>query len=52
MKVRNAIVSGLYSHAAKKDPQGVYRTLIDSLQVFIHPSSGTVSHTTGMGNLP
>ena len=39
MKIRKAIVSGFYSHAAKKDPQEGYRTLIDGAQVFIHPSS-------------
>ena len=39
IKIRKAIVSGFYSHAAKKDPQEGYRTLIDGAQVFIHPSS-------------
>lgn len=39
MKVRKAIVSGFFVHAAKKDPQEGYRTLVDGQQVFIHPSS-------------
>eukprot|EP00737_Agarophyton_chilense_P000842 gb/GEZJ01000936.1/.p1 GENE.gb/GEZJ01000936.1/~~gb/GEZJ01000936.1/.p1 ORF type:complete len:1183 (+),score=195.34 gb/GEZJ01000936.1/:178-3726(+) len=39
VKIRKAIVSGFFVHAAKKDPQEGYRTLIDGQQVFIHPSS-------------
>lgn len=39
MKIRKAIVSGFFVHAAKKDPQEGYRTLVDGQQVFIHPSS-------------
>lgn len=39
VKVRKAIVSGFFVHAAKKDPQEGYRTLVDGQQVFIHPSS-------------
>lgn len=39
VKVRRAIVSGFFVHAAKKDPQEGYRTLVDGQQVFIHPSS-------------
>lgn len=39
IKVRKAIVSGFFVHAAKKDPQEGYRTLVDGQQVFIHPSS-------------
>lgn len=39
VRVRKAIVSGFFAHAAKKDPQEGYRTLIDGQQVFIHPSS-------------
>jgi ATP-dependent RNA helicase DHX8/PRP22 len=39
VKVRKAIVSGFFAHAAKKDPQEGYRTLLDGQNVFIHPSS-------------
>lgn len=39
VKIRKAIVSGFFVHAAKKDAQEGYRTLVDGQQVFIHPSS-------------
>jgi ATP-dependent RNA helicase DHX8/PRP22 len=38
-KVRMAIVSGFFSHAAKKDPQEGYKTLVEGTPVYIHPSS-------------
>jgi ATP-dependent RNA helicase DHX8/PRP22 len=38
-KVRKAICSGFFAHAAKKDPKEGYRTLVDGHQVFIHPAS-------------
>lgn len=40
-KVRKAICSGFFTHAAKKDPQepGSYRTVEDNNPVYIHPSS-------------
>jgi ATP-dependent RNA helicase DHX8/PRP22 len=44
VQVRKAIVSGFFSHAAKKDPQEGYRTLVDGQPVFIHPSS-SLFHT-------
>lgn len=37
--VRRAIVSGFFSHAAKKDPQEGYRTLVEGQPVYIHPGS-------------
>jgi ATP-dependent RNA helicase DHX8/PRP22 len=37
--IRKTIVSGFFSHAAKKDSKGGYRTLVDDHQVYIHPSS-------------
>lgn len=37
--VRKAIVSGFFSHAAKKDPQEGYRSLVEGQSVFIHPAS-------------
>lgn len=39
VKVRKAIVSGFFTHAAKKDPQEGYKTLVDGQAVYIHPSS-------------
>mmetsp|Transcript_24698 Transcript_24698/g.97548 ORF Transcript_24698/g.97548 Transcript_24698/m.97548 type:complete len:1215 (-) Transcript_24698:2748-6392(-) len=39
MKIRKAIVSGFFVHAAKKDPQEGYRTLVEGQPVYIHPSS-------------
>jgi len=38
-KVRKAIASGFFSHAAKKDPQEGYKTLVEGQPVYIHPSS-------------
>eukprot|EP00550_Attheya_septentrionalis_P002543 CAMPEP_0198285030 /NCGR_PEP_ID=MMETSP1449-20131203/4355_1 /TAXON_ID=420275 /ORGANISM="Attheya septentrionalis, Strain CCMP2084" /LENGTH=1204 /DNA_ID=CAMNT_0043982267 /DNA_START=100 /DNA_END=3714 /DNA_ORIENTATION=- len=34
-----AIAAGFFTHAAKKDPQEGYRTLVDQNPVYIHPSS-------------
>mmetsp|Transcript_5125 Transcript_5125/g.10403 ORF Transcript_5125/g.10403 Transcript_5125/m.10403 type:complete len:1163 (-) Transcript_5125:1198-4686(-) len=39
VKVRKAIVSGYFVHAAKKDPQEGYKTLVEGQPVYIHPSS-------------
>lgn len=38
-KIRKAITAGFFFHAARKDPQGGYRTLAGHQQVYIHPSS-------------
>jgi len=38
-KVRKAICSGFFGHAAKKDPQEGYKTLTEGTPVYIHPSS-------------
>lgn len=38
-RVQQAICSGFFRNAAKKDPQEGYRTLVDSQVVYIHPSS-------------
>ena len=38
-KVRKAITSGYFTHAAKKDPQEGYRTMVEGSPVSIHPSS-------------
>ncbi|WOG95067.1 hypothetical protein DCAR_0314369 [Daucus carota subsp. sativus] len=38
-KIRKAIAAGFFFHAAKKDQQGGYRTLVENQSVYIHPSS-------------
>ena len=38
-KVRKAICGGFFQHAAKKDPQEGYKTLVEGTPVYIHPSS-------------
>eukprot|EP00898_Chlorokybus_atmophyticus_P004046 jgi/Chlat1/4642/Chrsp3S05597 len=38
-KIRRAICSGFFFHAARKDPQEGYKTLVEGQQVYIHPSS-------------
>ncbi|XP_043198767.1 ATP-dependent RNA helicase DHX8-like [Amphibalanus amphitrite] len=38
-RVQKAVCSGFFRNAAKKDPQEGYRTLVDSQNVYIHPSS-------------
>ena len=38
-KVRKAICSGFFNHAAKKDPQEGYKTMDEGQVVYIHPSS-------------
>eukprot|EP00123_Amoebidium_parasiticum_P017098 comp23708_c0_seq1/m.40778 comp23708_c0_seq1/g.40778 ORF comp23708_c0_seq1/g.40778 comp23708_c0_seq1/m.40778 type:complete len:1218 (-) comp23708_c0_seq1:134-3787(-) len=39
IKVRQCILSGFFRHAAKKDPQEGYQTLVEQQNVYIHPSS-------------
>ncbi|EEF29704.1 probable pre-mRNA-splicing factor ATP-dependent RNA helicase DEAH5 [Ricinus communis] len=38
-KIRKAIAAGFFFHAARRDPQGGYRTLVSDQTVYIHPSS-------------
>jgi len=38
-RVRRAITSGFFPHAAKKDPQEGYKTLVEGTPVYLHPSS-------------
>lgn len=38
-RVRKAICSGFFTHAARKDPQEGYKTLVENQPVYIHPSS-------------
>ena len=38
-RVRKAICSGFFQHAAKKDPSEGYKTLVEGTPVYIHPSS-------------
>ena len=39
MKIRKAITAGFFFHAARKDPQEGYRTLVENQPVYIHPRS-------------
>lgn len=34
-----AIVAGYFAHAARRDPQEGYKTLVEGQTVYIHPSS-------------
>jgi len=38
-KIRKTIAAGYFMHAARKDPQEGYVTVIDNQHVYIHPSS-------------
>ncbi|KAF9162478.1 DEAH-box ATP-dependent RNA helicase prp22 [Actinomortierella ambigua] len=38
-RVRRALCGGYFRHAAKKDPQEGYKTLVEGTPVYIHPSS-------------
>ncbi|XP_024537428.1 probable pre-mRNA-splicing factor ATP-dependent RNA helicase DEAH5 [Selaginella moellendorffii] len=38
-KIRKGICAGLFYHAARRDPEGGYRTLVGNQRVFIHPGS-------------
>lgn len=38
-RIRKAIAAGFFFHAARKDPQEGYRTLVENQPVYIHPSS-------------
>lgn len=38
-KVRQALCSGFFRHAARKDPQEGYKTLTEGTPVYLHPSS-------------
>lgn len=38
-KIRKAMTAGFFFHAARKDPQEGYRTLVENQPVYIHPSS-------------
>lgn len=38
-KIRKSITSGFFMHAAKRDPQEGYKTLVEGQPVYIHPSS-------------
>ncbi|KAK4740295.1 hypothetical protein R3W88_003992 [Solanum pinnatisectum] len=38
-KIQKAVGAGFFFHAARKDPQEGYRTLVENQPVYIHPSS-------------
>eukprot|EP00735_Rhodelphis_limneticus_P008596 TRINITY_DN216_c0_g1::TRINITY_DN216_c0_g1_i1::g.1602::m.1602 TRINITY_DN216_c0_g1::TRINITY_DN216_c0_g1_i1::g.1602 ORF type:complete len:1212 (-),score=306.99,sp/Q54F05/DHX8_DICDI/62.60/0.0,OB_NTP_bind/PF07717.11/8e-30,HA2/PF04408.18/4.1e-30,Helicase_C/PF00271.26/2.3e-11,S1/PF00575.18/1.9e-10,DEAD/PF00270.24/6.7e-07,AAA_22/PF13401.1/0.0002,T2SE/PF00437.15/0.00029,AAA_19/PF13245.1/0.003,DUF1308/PF07000.6/0.015,MIP-T3/PF10243.4/0.031,Flavi_DEAD/PF07652.9/0.042,AAA/PF00004.24/1.6,AAA/PF00004.24/1.3e+ len=43
-KIRRAVVSGFFTHAAKKDPTEGYKTLSEGTPVYIHPGSALFNH--------
>ncbi|GFH33496.1 HA2 domain-containing protein, partial [Haematococcus lacustris] len=38
-RICKAITSGFFFHAARKDPQEGYKSIVENQPVFIHPSS-------------
>ena len=46
VKVRQALCSGFFRNAARKDPQEGYKTLIESTPVYMHPSSAMFGKPT------
>jgi HrpA-like RNA helicase len=38
-RIRRAITSGFFFHAARKDPQEGYKSLVENQPMYIHPSS-------------
>lgn len=38
-RVRKAVCSGFFFHAARKDPQEGYKSIVENQPVYIHPSS-------------
>ena len=45
-KVRQALCSGFFRNAARKDPQEGYKTLIEGTPVYMHPSSAMFGKPT------
>lgn len=43
-KIQMAICSGFFFHAARKDPQEGFKTVVEQQPVFIHPSSSLFQH--------
>jgi ATP-dependent RNA helicase DHX8/PRP22 len=43
-KIQKAICSGFFFHAARKDAQEGYKTVVEGQPVFIHPSSAIFQH--------
>lgn len=39
VQIRKAITSGYFKHAARRDPQEGYKTLVETQPVYLHPSS-------------
>jgi len=44
INIRKAITSGYFMHAARKDPQEGYKTLVEMQPAYIHPSSALFNH--------
>ncbi|KAK2080151.1 hypothetical protein QBZ16_000004 [Prototheca wickerhamii] len=43
-RIQKAICAGFFAHAARKDPQEGYKTIVEQQPVFIHPSSALFQH--------
>ncbi|XP_024531456.1 probable pre-mRNA-splicing factor ATP-dependent RNA helicase DEAH5 [Selaginella moellendorffii] len=43
-RIRKATCAGFFFHAARKDPQEGYRTIVENQPVYIHPSSALFQH--------
>ena len=46
MKIRQALCSGFFRNAARKDPQEGYKTLVEGTPVYLHPSSAMFGKPT------
>jgi ATP-dependent RNA helicase DHX8/PRP22 len=46
-RIQKAIAAGFFFHAARKDPQEGYRTLVENQPVYIHPDSALFQRQPG-----
>ncbi|KAL7238101.1 hypothetical protein ACSBR2_004237 [Camellia fascicularis] len=46
-QIRKAIAAGFFFHAARKDPQEGYTTLVENQPLYIHPSSALFQRQPG-----
>jgi ATP-dependent RNA helicase DHX8/PRP22 len=46
-RICKAIASGFFFHAARKDPQEGYKTVVEQQPVYIHPSSSLFQQQPG-----
>lgn len=43
-RIQKALCAGFFAHAARKDPQEGYKTVVEQQTVYIHPSSCLFQH--------